>query len=118
MGDDRSSGPGWLGLGWLGSGVVGGAGVGAGLGAVLGGVASRMSDTSPDDAAVHELPVWLGAALGIVAEPSARPGLPSLPVLVPTTVVAALTASGLALLMRRSATRLGSWPTSTSPPRP
>jgi hypothetical protein len=161
--EDLHAGPGWLGLGWLGSGVIGGAAVAVALGGVLGGLASRLSDTSPDDAAVHEMPVVVGAvlgagvllpvgillgfalgavlrsearrrpltpafcaltgvvlggllvpalavSLGVIADPAARPGLPALPVLFPSAAAVAVTAGGLALLMRRSATRLGAWP--------
>ena len=48
--------------------------------------------------------------LGVVADPSAAPGLPPPPVVVVPAVVAGVAGAGLALLMQRSATRLDAWP--------
>ena len=52
----------------------------------------------------------VAVVLGMVADPSAAPGLPPLPVVVVPAVVAGAAGVGLALLMQRSATRLGAWP--------
>jgi hypothetical protein len=52
----------------------------------------------------------VAVVLGMVADPSAAPGLPPLPVVVVPAVVAGAAGVGLALLMERSATRLGAWP--------
>ena len=82
-------GPGWLGLGWVGSGVIGGAAAGVVLGAAF-------------------VPA-VAVVLGMVADPSASWPAP-LPVVVVPAVVAGAAGVGLALLMQRSATRLGAWP--------
>ncbi len=52
----------------------------------------------------------VAVVLGVVADPSAAPGLPPPPVVVVPTVVAGVAGAGLALLMQRSATRLDAWP--------
>ena len=52
----------------------------------------------------------VAVVLGMAADPSAAPDLPPLPVVVVLAVVAGVAGAGLALLMRRSATRLDMWP--------
>jgi hypothetical protein len=106
--------PGWLGLGWVGSGVVGGAAAGILLGVALGQLMSGRASAARSAIAGLGVGVVLVVAvavvLGVIVDPSAAPGLPPLPVMVVPAVVTGVAGAGLALLMQRSATRLGVWP--------